>query len=243
MTRPYMKGELRKQQILECAKKLFSKKGYHNTHVEDIHKELTIAKGTFYEYFKNKEELFIALLVKFLEDWEEAVLDTTVNLVMEDIPTFYRTLIKRSLVFFQSNEDLCNIYLRVGPGTDEVFEPYIEQFEDKMLQYVKTALDQGVKAGVLRNDLNIELMANILLGAFLRIDYYYFVLKRQEKESRDLDEITDQFFNLIMEGIFNNTREMKRMASRSPESRKPRTRSKLSGTGQPSKRHRAADKE
>ncbi|MCK7466690.1 MAG: TetR/AcrR family transcriptional regulator [Desulfosudis oleivorans] len=115
--------------------------------MEDIHKEARIAKGTFYEYFKNKEELFIALLVKFLEDWEEAVLDTTTNLVMEDIRTYYRTLIKRSLVFFQSNEDLCNIYLRVGPGTDEVFEPYIEQFEDKMLQYVKNDLDRGVEPG------------------------------------------------------------------------------------------------
>ncbi|MCU0577188.1 MAG: TetR/AcrR family transcriptional regulator [Desulfobacterota bacterium] len=243
MTRPYMKGERRKQQILECAKKLFSKKGYHNTHVEDIHKEARIAKGTFYEYFKNKEELFIALLVKFLEDWEEAVLDTTANLVMEDIRTYYRTLIKRSLVFFQSNEDLCNIYLRVGPGTDEVFEPYIEQFEDKMLQYVKNDLDRGVKAGVLRDDLNIELMANILLGAFLRIDYYYFVLKREEKESRDLDGITDQFFNLIMEGIFSNTRGTGHMASRSPASRKPRTRSKPSGTGQPPGRRRAAGRE
>ena len=226
MTRLYMKGELRKQQILECAKKLFSKKGYHNTHVEDIHKEAKIGKGTFYEYFKNKEELFIALLVKFLDDWEEAVLDTTANLVAEDIRTYYRTLIKRSLVFFQSNEDLCNIYLRVGPGTDEVFEPYIEQFEEKMLQYVKTDLDRGVKAGVLRKDLDIELMANILLGAFLRTSYYYFVLKREKKESQDLDGMTDQFFNLIIEGIFTDTSVMRRMASRSSESRKPRTRSK-----------------
>ena len=243
MTRLYMKGELRKQQILECAKKLFSKKGYHNTHVEDIHKEAKIGKGTFYEYFKNKEELFIALLVKFLDDWEEAVLDTTANLVAEDIRTYYRTLIKRSLVFFQSNEDLCNIYLRVGPGTDEVFEPYIEQFEEKMLQYVKTDLDRGVKAGVLRKDLDIELMANILLGAFLRISYYYFVLKREKKESQDLDGMTDQFFNLIIEGIFTDTSVMRRMASRSPGSRKPRTRSKLSGTGQPSRRRRSADRE
>jgi AcrR family transcriptional regulator len=238
-----MKGERRKQQILECAKKLFSRKGYHNTHVEDIHKEARIAKGTFYEYFKNKEELFIALLVKFLEDWEEAVLDTTANLGMEDIRTYYRTLIKRSLVFFQSNEDLCNIYLRVGPGTDEVFEPYIEQFEEKMLQYVKNDLDRGVKAGVLRDDLNIELMANILLGAFLRIDYYYFVLKREKKESRDLDGITDQFFNLIMEGIFSNPRGTGHKASRSSASLKPRTRSKPSGTGQPPGRRRAAGRE
>ena len=71
-----MKGSLRRNQILECAKDIFSHKGYHKTHVEDILQEARIGKGTFYQYFKNKEDLFIALLVQFLDDWEKAVLTT-----------------------------------------------------------------------------------------------------------------------------------------------------------------------
>ncbi|HQG32022.1 MAG TPA: TetR/AcrR family transcriptional regulator [Deltaproteobacteria bacterium] len=214
-----MKGELRRKQILDCAKGLFSKKGYHNTHVEDILKEISIGKGTFYQYFSNKEELFISLLVNFLHDWEEAVLDTVTSLADEDIRIFYRMLIRRSLEFFRDNEDLCNIYLRVGPGTEKVFDPYIEQFEEKMLQYVIAALETGVKARAVRKDIDMVLMANILLGAFLRIDYYYFILKRQEKDSLDLERMADQFFNLIEEGIFTDERTREGGVSRSSTGR------------------------
>lgn len=198
-----MKGKLRKRQILDCAKQLFAKKGYYKTHIEDVLREAEIGKGTFYQYFKNKEDLFISLLVKFLDEWEEAVLVTTTNLVEKDLRMYYWTLIKRSLVFFKENEDLCNIYLRVGPGTDDIFEPYIEKFEEKMLQYVKNDLSRGVAAGTVRNDIDIELMANIILGAFFRIDYYYFALKK--KTSRDIDAMTDQFYALIRNGILTDT--------------------------------------
>lgn len=235
-----MKGELRKKQILDCAKGLFSKKGYHNTHVEDILREISIGKGTFYQYFNNKEELFISLLVNFLHDWEEAVLDNTTSLASEDLRTFYRMLIRRSLEFFRNNEDLCNIYLRVGPGTEEVFDPYIEQFEEKMLQYVKTALEVGVKEKTVRNDIDIDLMANIILGSFLRIDYYYFVVKKERKGSLDLDRMTDQFFNLIMDGIFTDSGREAGKAMQSPHARKARTRSQQPQRVHRYKRSRAA---
>jgi len=201
-----MKGELRKREILECAKRLFSKKGYYKTHIEDVLREAEIGKGTFYQYFKNKEDLFISLLVKFLDEWEESVLATTTNLVEKDLRMYYRTLIRRSLIFFKENKDLCNIYLRVGPGTDDIFEPYIEKFEEKMLQYVKSDLSRGVAAGTVRKDIDIEFMANILLGAFLRIDYYYFALKKKKKKARDIDAMTDQFYAFIRDGILKETK-------------------------------------
>jgi AcrR family transcriptional regulator len=219
-----MKGELRRKQIIDCAKVLFSRKGYHNTHVEDILKEISIGKGTFYQYFSNKEELFIALLVNFLHDWEEAVLDTITNLADEDLKTYYKMLIKRSLEFFHDNEDLCNIYLRVGPGTEEVFDPYIEQFEEKMLQYVKTAIEVGVKAKTVRDDVDIDLMANIILGSFLRIDYYYFVVKRESKKTLNIDRMADQFFSLIEHGIFTGDGGKEGKGMPSPRARKIRTR-------------------
>jgi len=64
-----MKGDLRKKQIIDSAKKLFSQRGYYETHVESILREAKIGKGTFYLYFKNKEDLFITILDEFLAAW------------------------------------------------------------------------------------------------------------------------------------------------------------------------------
>lgn len=54
--------EIRQQEILNAAKKLFEEKGYENTPVEAIIKEADIAKGTFYYYFKTKKDILKALV-------------------------------------------------------------------------------------------------------------------------------------------------------------------------------------
>lgn len=54
--------------ILETASKLFLKKGYHATTMGDIATEAKIAKGLTYFYFKNKEDLYLAMTKKALDE-------------------------------------------------------------------------------------------------------------------------------------------------------------------------------
>jgi len=51
-------GQERKQQLLDCAARLFAERGYDDTRVIDIVKAAGVAKGLFYWYFENKEQLF-----------------------------------------------------------------------------------------------------------------------------------------------------------------------------------------
>jgi TetR/AcrR family transcriptional regulator, fatty acid metabolism regulator protein len=196
-----MKGELRKTQILDGAKKLIARNGYYDTHVEDILREVKIGKGTFYLYFKNKEDLFISILEGFLDEWEEVVLGVITDPGQGDLQTYFQDVITRSLHFFKRNEHLCNIYLRIGPGISDIFEPYIERFEQKMLKYVIDELQKGAQAGFFRKDLDIEVTANIIVGAHLRLCYYYFVVKKKNRTNPSIDRISDEFFNLIIKGL------------------------------------------
>ena len=49
----------KKEQILKIATDLFSQKGYERTTISDIAGSLSMSRGTFYLYFKDKKELFI----------------------------------------------------------------------------------------------------------------------------------------------------------------------------------------
>ncbi len=197
-----MKGELRKNQILDYSKRIFSEKGYHETYVEEVIKEARVGKGTFYRYFKNKEDLFISLLIKFLNEWEDAASLDLADFKSDNINSMLKLLILRSFKFFRENEDLCNIYLRIGPGLNKIFDPYLAKFEEKMLNYIIIYLKEGIKLGIVRADLDIELAANIAAGAFLRVDYYYFVLKKNNGNNQvDIDKMAEEFYQIIMRGI------------------------------------------
>lgn len=196
-----MKAELRKIQILDGAKRLIARNGYYQTHVEDILRELKLGKGTFYQYFKNKEELFVSILERFLDEWEEVVLKATTEADYKDLQGYFQSLISRSLYFFKRNEDLCNIYLRIGPGINDIFEPYIRRFEEKMLKYVTDELQKGIRMGFFRKDMHIDIMANILVGAILRIAYYYFIVQKGKRKKPEIERISEEFFNFITSGL------------------------------------------
>ncbi|WP_315114157.1 TetR/AcrR family transcriptional regulator [Clostridium intestinale] len=57
--------DTRRTEILDIADKLFHMKGYDKCTINDILKEVGIAKGTFYHYFKSKEEVLDAIVFRY----------------------------------------------------------------------------------------------------------------------------------------------------------------------------------
>lgn len=60
---PHLHGdESTKDRLLECALRLFATKGYAGTSVREIIEEAGVTRPVLYYYFKNKEDLFCALV-------------------------------------------------------------------------------------------------------------------------------------------------------------------------------------
>ncbi|MEJ8545353.1 TetR/AcrR family transcriptional regulator [Brevibacillus borstelensis] len=71
MSRRRLEGEKTKRHIAEKATELFAQKGYAATSIEDICHAANSSKGSLYYHFKNKEQLFLYLLEKNQQEWEE----------------------------------------------------------------------------------------------------------------------------------------------------------------------------
>ncbi|NOY88184.1 MAG: TetR/AcrR family transcriptional regulator [FCB group bacterium] len=59
---PKLSAEKRREQLLSSAQKLFLKKGYRRTTVDEIAKKVGLTKGAFYFHFDNKEHIFFDLV-------------------------------------------------------------------------------------------------------------------------------------------------------------------------------------
>ena len=53
--------EQRKNDIVDAAERVFFEKGHENTTMDDVAEEAELSKGTLYLYFKNKEDLYLAI--------------------------------------------------------------------------------------------------------------------------------------------------------------------------------------
>ena len=54
----------KRDQILDGARKVFTRMGFDGASMSDITREAGVSKGTIYVYFKNKEDLFLALIAR-----------------------------------------------------------------------------------------------------------------------------------------------------------------------------------
>ena len=63
-SRKQRETELRKQIILDAAETLFRTNGYENTTMDQIATQSEFSKGTLYNYFASKDELYLAIAIK-----------------------------------------------------------------------------------------------------------------------------------------------------------------------------------
>ncbi|MFP4476046.1 MAG: TetR/AcrR family transcriptional regulator [Desulfatibacillaceae bacterium] len=199
-----MKREERRDMILQYAKALFSDKGYYQTQISDIMEAAGVARGTIYQYFKNKDDLFSVLLEGYLKKYEDMVSEAVRELDLGSITAmdYLRFRIRTTLLFFAGDPDICNTLLRVGLGLPPHFDAVITRFEERITVIITNDLMLGRNNGHVRDDLDMELAANMLAGAVLRCAYFYFGRNGQGGVEVDIDAATEQITEVVANGIF-----------------------------------------
>jgi len=79
MKRVVKKHDVRKNELINVAQNMFYRKGYEHTSVAAIIDAVGIAKGTFYHYFKSKEDLLDQIIKR-----QADIIDQIINRVAND---------------------------------------------------------------------------------------------------------------------------------------------------------------
>lgn len=131
----------KKKRIEECAMRLFLEKGIDETSINDIVKEVHLAKGTFYTYFKDKSALINEIIVKknihivheLIEKSREESISQEENwatLFLRTMIAFYKEnpytlrLMQRSFRFAESRE----LVLKELQQSNYHFDAFIKEF-------------------------------------------------------------------------------------------------------------------
>ena len=181
----------REEEILRRAKKLFSEKGFHSLTVSDIVDSLGIARGTFYLYFKNKDDIYKRVLEELVDE-----ISSRLKLLPRDNPIGQlRENLREILSLFVEDEELAKLVLyhpyRMNPEFDEILDSFFEEVKG----LIERALFRGMEMGIVR-ECNVNVVSAAVLGAFLEIGKELL-----EGKIPDVEGAVEELLELSLKGL------------------------------------------
>ncbi|MBI2060925.1 MAG: TetR/AcrR family transcriptional regulator [Nitrospirae bacterium] len=188
---------VRRQKILSVAARIFSRNGYHETHVSDIIHGARIARGTFYLYFDSKQDILNELIDVFLARLDSAIKKVDLG---RNAPPFSQQIesnLSRVLALIESERELASILLDRRVTLDPAMERRVDVFYDSLCKMTRNALIQGVRFGLIRR-CDEGLTAHFIVGGLKEIFHRCVVQKRHPTR---LKESMSELFQIILQAI------------------------------------------
>jgi len=189
-------------QILEAGEKLFAKKGFYPTTMEEVARAAGLAKGTIYLHFNDKRDLFFSIIEKKLDILLEKI---EKEMRKDEFPSQrIKLAIGIHLKFLEENRDFFKIMQALPESLKQEMERKLKgRVIEKQSRYVEI-LDQLIRKGIRNQEiksLDSRKLAVILVGMMHSLTIYW--ISRKEKGSLSQDD--SLVWQVFWEGIKKET--------------------------------------
>jgi AcrR family transcriptional regulator len=149
LTRKEREWDRHREEVLHAAERVFCRKGFHSSTMNDIAKEAEFGIGTIYNFFKSKEDIFYDFLEHKLGE-----MFATINLAIDDSNTGtgkVEAMIDSYIGYFQNNRELLNLFLAETPFMEWSMDKkrgtnLIEKY-NKFFESMVGVFEYGMKSG------------------------------------------------------------------------------------------------
>lgn len=167
----HLPEEVRREQILDAARRCFIEKGYFPTRVEDIARTAGLSKGGIYFHFEGKRQIFEALVRAEYEHSRDFL-----QQVSRD-PGSYRdmfeNLARYYLDYFRERPDYPRFFMVMGEmaGRDESVREMLAKLQSEYTRVIAEIVKRGIDAGALK-PVDPEATATLLKGIIDSLEGY-----------------------------------------------------------------------
>jgi AcrR family transcriptional regulator len=168
-----LQSEHTRQQIIEAATRLFARKGFYGTSISDLTEAVGLTKGALYHHFKDKDDIFFAVVDSVKSIWEKSV--------GNEIGTEKSALKKLSRLFenhaamIGENEFLCLAMSNLMSEMESInprFSSELEEIYEALILFVHDIVLQGQQSGEIRPDADAMLLSLNIVGILKSIGCY-----------------------------------------------------------------------
>jgi AcrR family transcriptional regulator len=186
----------RRKQIIAAAALLFSNNGFYETDVEDIARLAGIAKGTIYNYFDDKRDLFMSAVAWGQERLISKIDEATRG--MDDPALKLETAMQTYLSFFQRNRHLYRlIFLHRNAYRDKTELRFTKKYLAHRYAF-ENILREGIEAGILKN-VNVHIVSFAISGIIHALYHNRLFHRDSMAPASDISLAKELVFNGLLE--------------------------------------------
>ncbi|GEN31468.1 TetR/AcrR family fatty acid metabolism transcriptional regulator [Cerasibacillus quisquiliarum] len=181
--------------IIDGAVQVIAENGYHASQVSKIAKKAGVADGTIYLYFKNKEDILVSVFREKMGQFIQKIADATHK--EKDIQKKLLTLIRLHFEQLAVDHHLAIVTQLELRQSDPKIRQQINNVLKDYLDIIDMILKEGMEQHVIRRDLNIPLMRQMIFGT-IDETVTNWVMKNQKF---DLVSLAPDVHDLLMNGL------------------------------------------
>ncbi|MDA3810801.1 MAG: TetR/AcrR family transcriptional regulator [Spirochaetaceae bacterium] len=170
--------------IISNASLLFAQADFQSVCMEDVAIAAKVGKGTLYNYFKSKEDLYFSILHYRMEKLL-LVLENAYN-GRDDFLKNMRSLIIHLNKFFNNNRSFHQIWIREENSLERNGNQTILELKERILSLIENVLRQGAQEKLLADDLDTAFAAQIVYSLINYTNY---------------EGNPDKLFSILLRGI------------------------------------------
>ena len=184
-----------KERIVNTAKQRFLKHGFYKVSMDSLVQELRTSKSSLYNHFSSKDELVRAVVSRL-----NAEINSRLEEILDDDKLSFKgklvsiSAFTKDLLSGVSEEFLKDLEI----NTPEIWAYYQESRRERINKYYRYLFETGVREGVLRDDIGIDLILTVYLSLTeLPVRAGYIALLGNENQ-RIYEEVTEIFLKGIL---------------------------------------------
>jgi len=185
----------RKTQILASAIKIFGEKGFQNATIAEIAKDAGVGDATIYEYFKNKEDLMLAIPVETTKELIPQINDHMMGI--KGALNKLRKFIWWWLNYVEKNPGYGSIVLLELKTSKTYVSNEAYQAARNFYKIVLDIIREGQEEGSIKKEINIYLARSICVGAIEHIIIRWLLKDRKYSLTQYADELADLLINSL----------------------------------------------
>lgn len=181
------------KKIFSVSESMFMRFGLKSVSMEDIARELGISKKTLYHFVENKEDLIRKILAERISGVNEKMTYALKNSsdAMSEILNIAR------YITMELREMSPRVLFDLQKYYRELFQ-LVESFHNEVIyQLIKDNLERGIKEGLYRREINVEIIARLYVGKnIMLVDETAFPLGTYQQ-----DQLFQEHINYHIRGV------------------------------------------